>query len=587
MNALNQYLGEKLEEHLTERRVVVWYDPKREFEAFVSSLGEAASIGTGQPELADVSLGNLSFRLAVGTGSLYGVKLAVEPNFAKERPDPLLIYLPGVERDGKDSPLMELEMAGKCWTPQANMNLRRVVREVLRDFMSDGDIDEVVNRSGLTFSDAAALVAQRGTKESVSILKVLFPSSDTAGLLAAWIAQPDRDAELEAKDGSAELLRLISARTGLGLAAETSIQDAREKLLRFVLVNEFRKRLKETEAPRSLTLISAPTTEEHLSTVLKIATLLREKHSSLYASLADRVESGLGLGTDSVPAKALESIETFRFQEKALLKWVAELIQKREYAEALQLIDSRLECFWVRHDMSRQVQGQCCRLMAELGLACAAATEQVRAFKSSGKDAGAWVIAYTDAAAGWHRADYQQRTLEAFVSRMPADPESEAAISTVRQDYEELLRNQTTGFSDALVRSHWQVSGILHQTQIFADMVSSVSGPVAYFLIDAMRFEMARELANHLSDALEMTVRPAIASLPTITPVGMAALLPGASGGFSVVAHKGKIAAMVEGKALSDWPERWKFLQGKVPGVVELPLGKVSELFGEASQQRT
>jgi PglZ domain len=101
---------------------------------------------------------------------------------------------------------------------------------------------------------------------------------------------------------------------------------------------------------------------------------------------------------------------------------------------------------------------------------------------------------------------------------------------------------------------------------------------VAYFLIDAMRFEMARELANHLPEALEMTVRPAIGALPTITPIGMAALLPGASTGFSVVPHKGKIGAVVEGRQLGDWPERWKLLQGKVPGVVELPLGKVSEL---------
>ena len=75
-----------------------------------------------------------------------------------------------------------------------------------------------------------------------------------------------------------------------------------------------------------------------------------------------------------------------------------------------------------------------------------------------------------------------------------------------------------------------------------------------------------------------MTVRPAIAALPTITPIGMAALLPGASAEFSAVAHKGKLAAMVEGKSLTDWPERWKFFQGKVPGVVELTLGKLSDL---------
>lgn len=578
MSALSEYLLEKLEEHLSDHRLVVWYDPKHEFEQFIVSLGEATSIGVGQPKLADVSLGKLIARLVCGSGSFYGLKLAVEPHFAKERPDPLLIYLPGVERDAKESPLMELEMAGKCWTPQANMNLRRVLREVLRDFMSDGDIDAVVNRPSLTYADAEALVAQRGKKESVSILKVIFPSSDTASLLAAWLAQPDRDAELEAKDGREELLRLIAARIGLQLPHETTIADAREKLLRFVLVNEFRHDLRDAKPPGSLAMIPAPTTEEHLGTTRKIATQLREKHTLHYAVLADRVAAGLALSPESVPAPALGSIDTFRFEEKALLNWCNDLIHARKYAEALQLVDGRSGCFWVRQDMRRQVQWQCCRLMAELGLACVAAAEQVRAFKSSSKDAGAWVTAYADASAGWHRADFHQRTLEAFVSRMPAEPESEAATATVRQQYEELLREQTAGFTDALVRGHWQVNGILQQTQVYAEAISPTPGPVAYFLIDAMRFEMARELVNHLPDALELTVRPAIAALPTITPVCMAALLPGASTGFSVVGHKEKLAAKLEGKLLTNWPERWKYLQGKAPGVVELPLGKVSEL---------
>src|SRR4051812_43209532 len=111
MNALTEYLTVKLEEHLTERRVVVWYDPKHEFKEFIASLGEAVAIGAGQPKLADVAFGKLRARLACGNGSFYGLKLAVEPHFAKEHPDPLLIYLPGIERDAKESPLMELEMA--------------------------------------------------------------------------------------------------------------------------------------------------------------------------------------------------------------------------------------------------------------------------------------------------------------------------------------------------------------------------------------------------------------------------------------------------------------------------------------------
>jgi hypothetical protein len=578
MNALTAHLAEKLEEQLGNHRVVVWYDPKLEFEDFVSSLGSAISLGAGQPKLADVALGKLAVRLAVGIGSFYGIKLAVEPYFAKERPDPLLIYLPGAERDAKDSPLMELELAGKCWTPQANMNLRRVLREVLRDFMSDGDIDEIVNRPNLTFADAAALVDQRGTTESVSILKVLFPSSDSAGLLAAWTAQPERDAELKEKDGDAELLRLIAARTGLVLPDDTALADAREKLVRYVLVNGFRQNLKEAKPPGSLAMIPSASSEEHRTACMKIAAQLRERHPSVYSALADTVEIGLGLGPDSIPASALKAADTFRFEEKALLKWRNEFVQARKYADALRLIDGGSNCFWVRNDVTRQAQWQCCRLMAELGLGCIDAAEQVRSFKSGGKDACAWVLAYADAASGWHRADYHHRTMEAFVSRMPVEPESESAIASVRRHYEELLREQTAGFTGALVGGHWQVNGIVHQTQIFADVVTKAPAPVAYFLVDAMRFEMARELVKHLPDALEMAVRPAIASLPTITPIGMAALLPGAGTGFSATTHKGKLAARVENTPLSTWPERWKFLQGKVPGVVELPLGKVSEL---------
>ncbi|MDE2823558.1 MAG: PglZ domain-containing protein, partial [Chloroflexota bacterium] len=72
-----------------------------------------------------------------------------------------------------------------------------------------------------------------------------------------------------------------------------------------------------------------------------------------------------------------------------------------------------------------------------------------------------------------------------------------------------------------------------------------------------------------------LTVRPAIAALPTITPVGMAALLPGASAGFSVVESKNKLAADVEGSVMVNSSERMKFLKAKVPGATEMLLGKL------------
>jgi hypothetical protein len=88
---------------------------------------------------------------------------------------------------------------------------------------------------------------------------------------------------------------------------------------------------------------------------------------------------------------------------------------------------------------------------------------------------------------------------------------------------------------------------------------------------------MGVELSRLLAGAQELTVKPAIAALPTITPVGMAALLFGASGSFSVVAHKEKLASRIEGATAAVSTDRIKFFKSKVPGMVEITLGKLLE----------
>ena len=90
-----------------------------------------------------------------------------------------------------------------------------------------------------------------------------------------------------------------------------------------------------------------------------------------------------------------------------------------------------------------------------------------------------------------------------------------------------------------------------------------------------MRFEMGVELTRQLEGTKDLTIRPAIAALPTITPVSMAALLPGASASFSVVEQKGKLAASIEGTTMSGLAERITFLKAKVPDAMDIPLGKL------------
>src|SRR5262249_27394384 len=154
--------------------------------------------------------------------------------------------------------------------------------------------------------------------------------------------------------------------------------------------------------------------------------------------------------------------------------------------EALVLVTARRQSFWVARDVTRQAQWEACRLMAELGCAIA----RVRpVLGKMGTDPTKWLAAYT-AGEGWDRSDTLQRRLETWVAKMDEEPEAEQALGVVRRDYEEFLKRMADGFTTAFKAAGWTISGVLHQTHIYPDVVQAMGGRVAYFFVDAMRFEM-------------------------------------------------------------------------------------------------
>ena len=171
-----------------------------------------------------------------------------------------------------------------------------------------------------------------------------------------------------------------------------------------------------------------------------------------------------------------------------------------------------------------------------------------------------------------------QRRLEAWVAQhRTRSPRSSDAIAVVQLAHEEL--SEADGDR---VRRGARELGLDCRRRLFSQTERVPRGcrwapgaRVAYFLVDALRYEMGVELRDQLQGAEELTIRAAVAMLPTITPVGMAALLPGASASFSVVESKEKLAARVEQTVMPGLAERMKFFKAKVPDIVDLPLDKV------------
>ena len=178
---------------------------------------------------------------------------------------------------------------------------------------------------------------------------------------------------------------------------------------------------------------------------------------------------------------------------------------------------------------------------------------------------------------GWYQMDQAQRRLEAWIAKLEEDP-AERPLGIVRRAYEDAVQAMANGFVEALAKAGWTVPTVMHQTRVYGDVVADRPKPVAYFLVDAMRFEMGVELAERLPHTAEVGVRPAIGALPSITPIGMAALQPGASASFSVVEQGGRLGARIEDAFLPDLAARKKYFASRVPGVLDVALDQLFSL---------
>lgn len=566
MNPLHKHLASDLEKKLQQHSIVVFYDPRREFEEFVDEL---PSTGEAPPGLQRVRVGELPVYLGRYRDSFFGLRSAVEGVTSPARPEPTLLYLAGVSWKQGGTPLLELERAGTHWTPV----LRQHARHALQKRFSEGEIDGLLAAEALRYRDVARVLEQAESGGRASVLKTFYPSQPPEVLLATWLTEPGRDGDLESKGAAPELRALITTRLGMPAPEDTPLAHLRDRTLRYVLVNEFRSDLV-GPAPPSMNSVMAPPTVVQLERTREVATALRRSHADRYPAMADRVEAEFRVCEAGVRPEALGRIDTFRCEEAMLLTWCAGLVADGRFAEALGTVEERTRSFWTDHDMRRRDQWELVRSLAELGRE----VERVRAeLPRSAAPPTEWIAGYARA---WHRVDGLHSQTEARVSGLDEEPECEEALGRTRLAYEDLMEVMARGFTGALATAGWTVEGALRQTAIYDRFVTRTAGRTAYFMVDALRFEKGDALAKLLPEALDLQLQPAVASLPSITPVGMASLLPGAGGDFNIVEQK-KVMGAVGGAALGDVGPRMGYFRTRVPDLVELTLGDVLKDSGK------
>ena len=164
----------------------------------------------------------------------------------------------------------------------------------------------------------------------------------------------------------------------------------------------------------------------------------------------------------------------------------------------------------------------------------------------------------------WYRADDFYRRAMVSVSGGLKD-----ALQT---RYRAWLRDVNVAFSEALgTRESWVFP---NSQRVIGKALEHLDGRVAVVVMDALRLEMGRDVVSRLPRAVQCDLGVAVASLPSITEVGMSALTPSSDAMRLEVANK-KLKVFVGGRETTQKSARdelWRTAGFKVLGPEDVPL---------------
>ena len=594
-NKLHRRLCQELAKQLSEHRVLLVFDPGQQLRPFLDDVASTQPSG-GEP--GALNLGYQQALWLVAGSSLYQLRSQLEPLVAKDLPDPLLIYLPDRQCAEGRAVLLELIRAGGIF----DIQLANRARVYLREVLEPDKVQQLLQRPDLTYRDVALALEQSGDG-GFSQLKGLFQhqlqrnsSPENAELARFWLASAALDAAITSKALQNELQDLLHSRWGLSFPADSSLAEWRQRAQRALLLHEFLHDWHGDELT-SFARQSLPVGKAAEENALADVQGLRRSHADVYIAIASRIETELELAEliSGERPGVLGSIDTFPCEEQFLLRSVDAFLAKGTYTKAQELVAARHGSFWLvgqptdAQQSRRRLQWELARTAADLGVALDQAQAQL---PKTAAPVEAW-LPYQEAFA--HQADGLQRRLEQQVAELTAtEVEIAAGLEQLRGRYEALLEQQTQRFTDALQQAGWLIPGAFPQTRTWAERVQPGAGRAVVFWVDALRYEMGATLQERFSgwsreQLTDLKLEIAQTALPSITPVGMAALLPGAERRFAVADVDGSPCSVVDGVPVgwsNDKLKRIAHLRQRVPNVIVLNLLDVITSKPEALKER-
>jgi hypothetical protein len=558
MGIVTERLTSLLSKSVSDHGIVVWYDADRDFEKFAESF---ELHGTHI-----VRYGN----------SFFALRHEIEPFLSGPEPGRLVVYVPLDSGQTHDA-LVEAVVAGATFNP----SLAVLARDALKPFVgvkNAAALESEVLAGKLTLEELDRLELGEGITKGVVAL--ILGSGNVQDIALRFLSNETYDDQISGKNADAELALLLNNGFEATLSAAESPGDMRYAFARHVLATEFISSLTGPPPEKlSAVKIAEKPPAQKACTALVAEWRNRQDLADSYARLADAVSSGLQLSRADLPLGLIAESQTFREGEKALCGAVTATLLKEPSADLIALAQKRQSSFWSEHLADVQAQWALIAVSGQLLNEAARIEAEV---KTANLSATAWIHAYTTGERPWCLLDTHHRHLERRYHNFDFqsgddDEQLTQLVARARHRYTEIGGMLSDGFLRRLRDEKFHAQ-VLSQMDIYEKKVRPEieKKKTAYVWVDALRFEMGRELAESLASDFEITCEPAVASVPTITEIGMAALLPGSDKQVTP-GSAGKLALSIDGVSVKDRKDRVNLLEAKTD--VDLLVLKLEDLL--------
>lgn len=535
-------LEAELRTRVRQQGLLIWLDLDGHYTAFVDRLMAARAQG-------DLPYEVLGFR-----GSHLALMLALEGKAGGvERPQ-LVIHLPGFnEETVAQTPMLELYRAGV----RHRKALPTLITEAAGGRVPPSEIEALLAQDGLTLEAADAwLEAQTaGAGEGVAgqlagrAIEAVLDELLTSGPLAQRLGAPGvREAfwaRLAAGLGLPDRWQRLAAPQGAARPEDVAYVAAS-----WALCVEYVDDL--SRAPVSPHLAALPSLMKPLVEACRgVAAHLRARHKAVYQRTADEVALILHDEVAAARAEDLGRVDTFRFEEEKVFEAALVALRAQRFDTAARWAEERLSpkgsapSFWLKAQPELHQAWTLVQAGAQLGQAILRAGSELGA-----KTVDAAVEAYVARGAAVdqaHRHLEQRRLALLFGQRQRFEP-LRVALDGLRASWRAWADAWALDFSRLCRTQGFLPQASLQQRGVFEEVVRPMTqeaGTTAYFVVDALRYEMGEALSRLMADnhATTVQLRARLAELPTLTKVGMNALAP--------VAREGRLhPAMKDGEVL-------------------------------------